>query len=76
MRLLVPRWSLGASVGRWRLFNPFYLDGSSYGGLVGPATDAALLAAAHLGGGELNGRRILSSASTAEMQRIVQRTTC
>ena len=70
MRLLIPRWSLGPAVGRWRLFNPFYLDGSAYGGLVGPVGDAALLAAAHLGGGALNGNRILSAESAAEMQRI------
>ena len=70
MRLLVPRWSLGPAVGRWRLFNPFCLDGSAYGGLIGPVGDAALLAAAHLGGGKVGDRRILSEESAAEMQRI------
>jgi len=70
MRLLIPRWALGSAQGKWRLFKPFYLDGSAYGGLVGPVGDAALLAAAHLGGGELGGHRILSSESAAEMQRI------
>ena len=71
IRLLVPRWSIGPKVGKWRLFTPFYLDGSAYGGLVGPVGDAALLAAAHLGGGQLNKKRILSTESAAEMQRIV-----
>ena len=71
MRLLVPRWAFGPAVGKWRLFNPFYLDGAAYGGLVGPVGDAALLAAAHLGGGALGQRRILSTESAAEMQRIV-----
>ena len=71
MRFLVPRWSFGSAVGKWRLFNPFYLDGAAYGGLVGPVGDAALLAAAHLGGGALGDRRILSAESAAEMQRIV-----
>jgi CubicO group peptidase (beta-lactamase class C family) len=70
MRLLVPRWALGPAVGRWRLFNAFYLDGAAYGGLVGPVGDAALLAAAHLGGGALGERRILSAESAAAMQRI------
>jgi CubicO group peptidase (beta-lactamase class C family) len=70
LRLLIPRWALDGTAGRWRLFNPFLLDGSAYGGLVGPAGDAALLAAAHLGGGEVNGRRILTPESAAEMQRI------
>jgi len=70
LRLLIPRWALGPAVGRWRLFNPFYLDGSAYGGLVGPIGDAALLAAAHLELGALRGKRILSAESAAEMQRI------
>ena len=70
MRLLVPRWAFGPTVGKWRLFTPFYLDGAAYGGLVGPVGDAALLAAAHLGGGALGERRILSAESAAEMQRI------
>jgi CubicO group peptidase (beta-lactamase class C family) len=69
-RLLVPRWVIGPPKGRWRLFNSFYLDGSAYGGLVGPVGDAALLAAAHLGEGAVGGARILNPESTAEMQRI------
>ena len=60
MRLLTPKWAVGPAVGRWRLFTPFYLDGSAYGGLVGPVGDAALFAAAHLGRGALDGRRMLS----------------
>ena len=59
MRLLIPRWALGPARGKWRLFNRFYLDGSAYGGLIGPVGDAALLAAAHLGGGAVGGVRIL-----------------
>ncbi len=69
-RLLIPSWVIGPPVGRWRIFNPFYLDGSAYGGLVGPVGDAALLAAAHLNGGSVGPRRILSAESAAEMQRI------
>jgi CubicO group peptidase (beta-lactamase class C family) len=69
-RMLLPRWVIGPPVGRWRSFAPFLLDGSAYGGLIGPVADAALLAAAHLGGGEVDGRRILSPESVAEMQRI------
>jgi CubicO group peptidase (beta-lactamase class C family) len=72
LRLLIPRWALDGTAGRWRLFNPFFLNGSAYGGLVGPVGDAALLAAAHLGGGTLGGeRRILSADSAERMQRIV-----
>jgi CubicO group peptidase (beta-lactamase class C family) len=70
LRVMIPRWALGPRVGRWRLFNPFYLDGSAYGGLVGPVGDAALLAAAHLGEGAVGDRRILSAESAAEMQTI------
>ena len=61
MRLLVPRWAFGPTVGKWGFFTPFYLDGAAYGGLVGPVGDAALLTAAHLGGGALGERRILSA---------------
>ena len=70
MRLLIPSWVIGPAHGNWRIFNPFYLDGSAYGGLIGPVGDAALLAAAHLGGGQVDGARILSTESVAEMQHI------
>lgn len=69
-RLLIPRWVIGPAAGSWRTFNPFYLDGSAYGGMVGPVGDAALLAAAHAGGGQVRGTRILSPDAVAEMQRI------
>jgi CubicO group peptidase (beta-lactamase class C family) len=72
-RLLLPRWVIGPAAGAWRTFAPFYVDGSAYGGLVGPVGDAALLAAAHLGGGAVHGNRILGAESVAEMQRIVTR---
>ncbi len=70
VRLLIPRWVIGPPAGRYRTFSPFYLDGSAYGGLVGPAGDAARLAAAHLAGGSLDGVRILAPESAAAMQRI------
>ena len=73
LRLLVPRWSIGPAVGRWRLFAPFYLDGAAYGGLVGPVGDAALLAAAHLGDGAVGDARILTAKSAVEMRRLVHR---
>jgi CubicO group peptidase (beta-lactamase class C family) len=68
LRLLIPRWAFGPNVGRWRLFASFYVDGPAYGGLVGPVGDAALLAAAHLGG-----TGILRSDSAAQMRRLVHR---
>ncbi|MGE5408437.1 MAG: serine hydrolase domain-containing protein [Syntrophothermus sp.] len=69
-RLMIPRWAFGERVGGWQTFNRFYLDGSAYGGLVGPLRDAALLASAHLGGGAGGETRLLSTASAAAMQRI------
>jgi CubicO group peptidase (beta-lactamase class C family) len=69
LRLLIPRWAFGPKVDAWRLFAPFYVDGPAYGGLVGPVGDAALLAAAHLGG-SVSGSRILSPESAAEMRRL------
>ena len=44
--------------------------GPSYGGLVGPATDAARFAAMHLGDGELDGVRILRPETAVDMRRI------
>jgi CubicO group peptidase (beta-lactamase class C family) len=68
---MIPRGSLGPAAGRWRSFNPFYLDGAAYGGLVGPVEDAALLAATHLGGGVApNGTRILTTETAEAMRRI------
>ncbi len=44
-----------------------YTDQTPSTGLIGPATDAARLAAAYLNGGVLDGRRILSQESIAIM---------
>ena len=50
-------------------FKRVYTDQTPPTGLIGSATDAALLAAAYLSGGELNGRRILSQESITLMNR-------
>jgi len=70
MRLLLPRWVIGTSAGRWISFRPFLVDGAPYGGLVGTAEDAVRLAQLHLRDGELDGNRILSPEATSEMRRI------
>lgn len=70
VRLLLPKGIIGKRAGRFVAFNRFYVNGPAYGGLVGTARDAARFAAAHLGGGESDGVRLLSPESTAEMQRI------
>lgn len=67
--MVLPRWVLAEPVGTWRTFRPFLLDGSAYGGLVGPVGDAAALLAAHLGDTPA-GRRILAPDTLADMQRI------
>ena len=70
MRLLLPRWAIGAPAGRWISLQPFLVDGPAYGGLVGPADELARFLQLHLRDGELDGTRILSQQSAAAMQQI------
>ena len=70
MRLLLPRWVLGPTSGRWVSFNRFLLDGQAYGGLVGPVADAARFVRMHLQDGEIDGVRILNETSAREMREI------
>jgi len=70
MRALLPRWVIGPPAGRWISFNRFLLDGSAYGGLVGPAEDAARFLRMHLRDGELDGTRILQPETAARMREI------
>ncbi len=46
------------------------MDGAPYGGLVGPASDAARLVLAHANGGTLDGARVLSEDAVRAMQTI------
>lgn len=70
MRLLLPRWVTGSSVGRWMRFHRFVLDGAAYGGLIGTADDAARFLQLHLRDGELGGTRLLTDASARSMRDI------
>lgn len=70
MRLLLPRWVTGEPTGRWVSLRPFLLDGSAYGGLVGPVSDAAKFLHLHLHDGEHDGARILSAQSADAMRQI------
>ena len=70
MRLLLPRWVIGARTGRWLSFRRFLLDGAAYGGLLGPVRDAARFLQMHLRDGELDGTRILPAPSAAEMRHV------
>ncbi len=71
MRYLLPGWVRGAPVGRWLALRRFLLDGSAYGGLLGPVTDAARFLQLHLRDGELDGTRLLEPATAALMRDIV-----
>jgi CubicO group peptidase (beta-lactamase class C family) len=70
MRAMLPRWVIGPSTGRWVSLRRFLLDGSAYGGMVGPVTDAARFLRMHLRDGELDGARLLSEASSRSMRTI------
>ena len=72
-RLLLPKGIIRGTSGRFLAFNRFYVDGAAYGGLIGSAADAARFMAAHLGGGELDGARILSREGVGAMQSIQAR---
>jgi CubicO group peptidase (beta-lactamase class C family) len=71
MPVLVPRNIFGPRHGRFRALRHFYVDGAAYGGLVGPASDAARFLRAHLCDGELDGAHILSTTATRAMRTIV-----
>jgi CubicO group peptidase (beta-lactamase class C family) len=72
-RAALPRGVVGPRQGRYVSFNPFYVKGSAYGGLVGGVNEAARFVLLHLNGGQTNGTRLLSPESVAMMQRIVPR---
>ena len=69
--VLIPRDIRGPRHGRFRALRHFYVDGAAYGGLVGPASDAARFLRAHVCDGELDGVRILSTNATRTMRTIV-----
>jgi CubicO group peptidase (beta-lactamase class C family) len=70
MKYLLPRWVRGDTVGRWTSLRPFLLDGSAYGGLLGPVDDAATFLRLHLRDGDLDGRRIVRPDTAREMRDI------
>ena len=69
-RLMLPKGIVGPNRGRYVSFRRFCVDGPAYGGLVGSARDAARFMSVHLNGGQLEGTRLLSPESVAEMQTI------
>jgi CubicO group peptidase (beta-lactamase class C family) len=72
-RAALPRGVVGPRQGRYVSFNPFYVKGPAYGGLVGGVDEAARFVLLHLNGGRTNGMRLLSAESVAMMQRITPR---
>lgn len=61
---------MGPRQGRYVSFDPFYVKGPAYGGLVGDVEEAARFVLLHLNGGEVDGTRLLSAESVKAMQRI------
>jgi CubicO group peptidase (beta-lactamase class C family) len=72
-RRVLPRGVVGPRRGRYVAFNPFYVNGPAYGGLVGSVDEAARLVLLHLNGGQVDGARLLSEESVEAMQRITPR---
>lgn len=72
-RAALPKGIVGSRQGRYVAFDPFYVNGPAYGGLVGGVSEAARFVLLHLNGGQANGMRLLSPESVAEMRRITPR---
>ena len=70
LRLLLPPGIVGQRTGGLVAFRPFYVNGPPYGGLVGDVRDAARFLSLHLGGGAVNGQRLLSAESAAAMRTL------
>jgi CubicO group peptidase (beta-lactamase class C family) len=68
LRRIFPAGVAGHRSGTYLALNPFYVDGPSYGGVVGDVTDAGRFLRLHLNDGILDGRRVLSTESTRAMR--------
>jgi len=73
LRAALPRGVVGPRQGRYVSFDPFYVKGPAYGGLVGGVDEAARFVVLHLNGGQVNSARLLSAESVDEMRRIAPR---
>ena len=72
-RTALPGGVVGPRQGKYVAFNPFYVKGPAYGGLIGGVEEAARLVLLHLNGGQVGETRLLSAESVAEMQRTTPR---
>jgi CubicO group peptidase (beta-lactamase class C family) len=69
----LPKGIVGTRHGRYVSFVPFYVKGPAYGGLIGGVEEVARFLLLHLNGGEVDGTRLVSEESVAEMQRLIPR---
>ena len=72
-RAAMPRGVVGPRYGGYVTFNPFYVNGPAYGGLVGSTEEAARILLLHLNEGQVDGTRLLSPGAVGMMQQIVPR---
>ncbi len=70
LRLLLPAGIVGQRVGGLVAFPPFYVNGPSYGGLVGDVHDPARFLSLHLGEGAASGKSLLPAESAAAMRTL------
>jgi CubicO group peptidase (beta-lactamase class C family) len=67
---MLPKGIIGERAGRYLALNRFNVDGPAYGGLLGPAREAARFMALHVNDGSVGGVRLLQPESVREMQTI------
>lgn len=70
LNVVFPHDLIGRRTGAHIALEPFYVDGASYGGLVGTAADAGRFASLHLADGTIDGRQILLP-TTARQMRVI-----
>jgi CubicO group peptidase (beta-lactamase class C family) len=70
LRTLVPAAMVGERCGNQVALRPFRVMGAGYGGLIGPATDAARLLQLHLADGVIDGTRVLAAETARSMREI------
>jgi CubicO group peptidase (beta-lactamase class C family) len=68
--VLLPPGIVGERRGELLAYRPFLVSGAAYGGLVGSVEEAALLVAAHLGGGTVGENEVLAPETVQTMQQI------
>jgi CubicO group peptidase (beta-lactamase class C family) len=70
LQRLLPPGIVGPRSGKFVALEPFEVDGAAYGGLIGPAADAARLVALHCNDGIFAGQRLLTRRSVRAMADI------